>query len=1268
MKILKIPLLIISIIIITIIFVIMTPSLWKNKIQDQLNYQLSQRGDWELKLNKLQGHLLFNVTIDSVYLINSNSSNISISKVDLKLNLIKSLFGHPSLKYLRLTDLSTNLYRSDKTIYAKSDPFELKSILEKKMSIDRLYVNGMISIPEIKIINDFIFDFDGRFDIDMNSIDLDVFRLFVSLDSTEFDMQLVDSKISLLPGKIVCNNLNGHIDSLGLSGQFFYSWLDKDEMKMDLFIDKYEIPKTFFESLPLQPKFSALETEIHIQSDLKNFEGNITLSNHLGLSTSGNISLTNFDNFVSIDEIKLKGDNASLSMNGIYQKDGQFNSSIKLTDFDINQWIIDDIPTDLNGQLDIEANIKQSRLQEIILNMELLEDKLYKDRQISVYGTVDYVNDFLNIEEPLELSIGNSKIIVTGTSNFKDEIYDLDFDLDNADVFIINNFWSDSLENGKATGNLSVSGSFNNPNLHAELVLNDIEYKNFNLESFEFFGNLNSEGDYTIGNCQLRIGSGKWNEENFESGVVDLSYSKEGIEIQSAEFKNNKDFFQLSGFFNNNGNGIFNRLQIATGQTYLINTKPLEFTLGEDVDILQLDLGKNELILKPFEFHVNDGIITGYLSLADEVDGLLKVSNIGTDIIDFLIPENLIINGQVFGEFYVSNTDYLLDYSIDISIKDGEIASQKFDELIISTYYSDSTFHIEDFTLIHGNKTGIQIAGIIPQHYEIDNPSQIDASINMKDIDISVFTQFVPNWFKLEGLISGDIHLGGFPNKTKFDFDLNIDHATFENLDLGSVSTVGLYDSNKLYFNNFTAIRNFDHSISGIASLPLDLNINSVNMGQYFNSDSMVVDVKGKFNHLEFLSKYLTDIDSIKGNHDISLYLYGTPNKLYRDGNISINESSIYSILLDNPIEDINGKGSLFKNTLTIDNLSGVLTNNIEKTDNLSVNGNLDMNKFFDPYYDINIIGDNIFFKTLLGDIEGIVNLDLEIYGKDTITIAGQIEALDAIMYQEFEINNLPSSELGEDDLIINYKLNFPITGNFILRNSQIDAQLGGELSISMFGDQNADYSGELFVREGKFYYYGDIFTITSGYLAFDTKGFNPYLDLSAFTKIQDENITITLIGPLDNPNLGLESSSGFSESDILELLTIRSRFEDQEISSSGIGSQAQSIFVAYLEKELERNFMQISGLSRLGIIEDVSISGTSSLIDPSKSQEDLVIKAQVSKNLSFNYSYKRSFSFSNAPYNQVGVELKVNPYFSLIGNVDELGNMHVKYRLRYSY
>ncbi len=191
------------------------------------------------------------------------------------------------------------------------------------------------------------------------------------------------------------------------------------------------------------------------------------------------------------------------------------------------------------------------------------------------------------------------------------------------------------------------------------------------MESFEFFGSLNSSGQYTTGDCQLRIGAGTWNDQSFESGVVDLSYTQDGLEIQSAEFKNNNDFFQLSGFLKNDGNGVFDRLQIAINQQYLINTKPVEFTLGEGVDLLELDWGENELTLKPFEFHVNDGILSGFLTLTDEVDGLLKISNIGTDILDFLIPDKRIkIQGQVFGELSVTSREYSLDYSIDFSDKE----------------------------------------------------------------------------------------------------------------------------------------------------------------------------------------------------------------------------------------------------------------------------------------------------------------------------------------------------------------------------------------------------------------------------------------------------------------------------------------------------------------------------------------------------------------------------------------------------------------------
>jgi hypothetical protein len=52
--------------------------------------------------------------------------------------------------------------------------------------------------------------------------------------------------------------------------------------------------------------------------------------------------------------------------------------------------------------------------------------------------------------------------------------------------------------------------------------------------------------------------------------------------------------------------------------------------------------------------------------------------------------------------------------------------------------------------------------------------------INMKQVDISVFTQFIPDWFALEGVVSGVLNFGGRPNKTKFDFDLSIDESVFE--------------------------------------------------------------------------------------------------------------------------------------------------------------------------------------------------------------------------------------------------------------------------------------------------------------------------------------------------------------------------------------------------------------------------------------------------------------------------------------------------------
>ena len=210
------------------------------------------------------------------------------------------------------------------------------------------------------------------------------------------------------------------------------------------------------------------------------------------------------------------------------------------------------------------------------------------------------------------------------------------------------------------------------------------------------------------------------------------------------------------------------------------------------------------------------------------------------------------------------------------------------------------------------------------------------------------------------------------------------------------------------------------------------------------------------------------------------------------------------------------------------------------------------------------------------------------------------------------------------------------------------------------------NYSGEIELMEGEIYYYlGDVFKNLRGTMIMDGQGFNPFLDLTASTRIGDAEIMLGVFGPFDNPEWTFDSDKGYTESDILQLLTFNTRVAEEGFTTEGLGSQAQTILGAYLERQLERNFVRATGLQSSGILEDVEISGTSELIKPGQGEE-FSISAKVNRN--FSLSYQRSFSLEAAYKNKVGVEYKLNPNFSVIGNVDEKGQVHMKFRVRRVY
>jgi hypothetical protein len=1209
----------------------------------------------------LKGNLLGVIQGRGMTFSHENGSVVTFGEFSIKINYFRSLFTSPTLSQLRVENLNVYpILNTDSLLFDTKDSLEIEVPIELNFVIEDLRLGGVINIPINNNITMLQLKLDSRLEITQDQKEFFINEFSASINDTSGYILLRNTAFTLFETSAHFTSANGVMNGLPFDGEIHYDWTILPDLTGDIHIERYDFPENIFEKLPLKPKFSSLETFIHFESDLVHYIGDVIVKNPIGLYMKGQLSLTRHENHYSLNRLELDSENSNLSLSGIYESNGRISGNMLLTHFDLSKWITDQRQSNVNGTIMLEGTVQKNKIDDISVTMEINESELYGDRDISISGTFSYNDQIFSFDSPLSFAIGPSFITLKGFTNFKDKTLDMDLDLNDASVFLINNFWSDSLNSGYATGDLQVTGTIDNPSIRAELEFINLGYHDTFLEKLVMNANWTPMPNGGEGYFRGKVGRGSWRKYAFDNGLVDIAFSQDIIDIQSAEFKYLDNFLQVSGNFSTDSILTLNRMELAYENHYFINSKPFS-----------VKFEPNKISILPFEIHIDDGIISGEMILKDEIRGTFHLSNVDADIMKlFTDDKRYHISGTSFGNISVKDRNNSPELKLDLTLKNGIAANQKYSVMKLQGSLYKSLLNVDEVSLISNNRKRVSVSGSIPLGKIDGGNREFDFYIIFNELDMSLLTQFSQSSTKVKGKISGGYHLGGNTEKTLYNFDFEINDAVWDKLNLGTVKTEGLFDGKRLYFNKYTSAYK-GSKISGAAYLPIDYNFSSDNYGEYFKDDSLWIYVNGQTNTLEFLTAYISNIDSISGDFDFELEVVGPRDNLIRNGYLTSNESTIYSLQLDDPIYNVQGHAELNQNIFEWKSFAGSMVKNHSnsKKNNIFISGTMDMTEFFKPEYDLKINGNEIHFKTLLGDIEGIVNVDLNLTGKNTIDIAGIIEPIDAVMYQEFVSDSEVETIDEEGSTVINYKLNFPLTGDFALRNSQIDAHLSGELSLTKFGNKPSNFGGELYVRDGKFYYYGDVFTITEGYMVLDKKGFNPYLDISAHTKINQEQIYIQLIGRLDNPQLVLESSSGFSESDIVELLTIRSRFKDNEISAKGFGNRAQYIFGAYLERQLEKNILLVTGLSQAGIIDNVSISGTAGFISQNSDQDfTITAERQISDNLSLNYSYHRSFSLSNPTTNKVGVELRLNRYVSLVGNVDETGNMHVKYRLRYSY
>ena len=108
---------------------------------------------------------------------------------------------------------------------------------------------------------------------------------------------------------------------------------------------------------------------------------------------------------------------------------------------------------------------------------------------------------------------------------------------------------------------------------------------------------------------------------------------------------------------------------------------------------------------------------------------------------------------------------------------------------------------------------------------------------------------------------------------------------------------------------------------------------------------------------LPFLSPYIADLDSAVGKFEIQLNLSGINDDFQRSGRIKVEDASLHTLLLSDPITQINGDALMIDNVLSINNLKALLHRNESRgslplKQNTEITGKLDFNSFFNPGYD----------------------------------------------------------------------------------------------------------------------------------------------------------------------------------------------------------------------------------------------------------------------------------------------------------------------------
>lgn len=234
------------------------------------------------------------------------------------------------------------------------------------------------------------------------------------------------------------------------------------------------------------------------------------------------------------------------------------------------------------------------------------------------------------------------------------------------------------------------------------------------------------------------------------------------------------------------------------------------------------------------------------------------------------------------------------DYAIDLITAQGQ--------------YADGNLQLRPLLVTTG-KQEAQFQGTI-------GLKQQSGQLTLKNLPLQGLNQFLDLPFEVAGTVNGSATLAGTLANPQLQGELNWDEAMVNTLALNQARTTFAYNRGRLTFEGGSEA--FPFRFTG--NIPYQLPLTTVGP----DSDALEVSLKVQDDGLALINLFTDQLNWVEGKGEIDLNVTGTLNQPSMQGSIQLNQATLASDLLFEPLTNVTGTLQFDRNQLRINRLNGL--------------------------------------------------------------------------------------------------------------------------------------------------------------------------------------------------------------------------------------------------------------------------------------------------------------------------------------------------------